>query len=120
MVSTRREFLARLLGASAWLAGALAAGGCQPSGPSQAELDSMRAAMDPKLDCTNTSGLWPAEAATRTTNAYVEHSAKADQFCQICLNFQPPAAAGACGSCTTVKGPINPGGWCTSWTAKRT
>jgi len=105
---SRREFLALL---AAGLA-ACAAGG----GPDVAVL---RASLDPTLVCDDVLLLWPAELATRTTNAYVNHSAKPDQFCLICQNFQPPPDLHRCGTCLTVKGPISPGGWCKSWTAKR-
>ena len=105
---TRREFLALL---SAGLT-ACAGGGAK-------DLAALRATLDPPLVCDDVHLLWPAELATRTTNAYRDHSAKPDQFCLICQNFQPPPDLHRCGTCVTVKGPISPGGWCKSWTAKR-
>ena len=105
---TRREFLALLS------AGFVACA----SGPSD-EVTALRASLDPHLVCDDVKRLWPAELATRTTNAYVDRSPKSDQLCLICQNFQPPPDLHLCGTCLTVKGPISPGGWCKSWTAKR-
>ena len=104
---TRREFLALL---SAGLAACSSQAG---------KLDALRASLDPSLVCDDVHLLWPAELATRTTNEYRDHSQKPDQFCLICQNFQPPPDLHRCGTCVTVKGPIGPGGWCKSWTAKR-
>ena len=72
------------------------------------------------LDCSDISGLFEAEARTRTENQYRQHTEKADQFCLNCLNFVPPKGPGTCATCRTVRGPINPDGWCKQWTAKRT
>ena len=105
----RREFLLLLGGA-----GLAACAG----GPSD-EVAALHASLDPSLVCDDTKRLWPAELATRTTNEYVDHSAKPDQFCLICQNFQRPPDLHRCGTCLTVKGPISAGGWCKSWTAKR-
>ncbi|HEX5041946.1 MAG TPA: hypothetical protein VFV75_03520 [Candidatus Polarisedimenticolaceae bacterium] len=105
----RRAFLASL-------GAALAA--CAGSGGK--DVAALRASLDPSLVCDDVHLLWPAELATRTTNAYVDHSAKPAQFCLICQNFQAPPDLHRCGTCVTVKGPISPGGWCKSWTAKRT
>ena len=105
---TRREFLALL---SAGLAACSSQAG---------KLEPLRASLDPNLVCDDVHLLWPAELATRTTNEYRDHASKPDQFCLICQNFQPPPDLHRCGTCVTVKGPISPGGWCKSWTAKRT
>jgi hypothetical protein len=71
------------------------------------------------LDCSDVSSLQPAEAATRGENEYRQHSEKDDQFCLSCLNFVPSAVETACGTCKTVRGPINPDGWCKQWTKSR-
>lgn len=71
------------------------------------------------LDCSDISDLQPAEARTRDDNQYRQHSDKDDQFCLGCLNFIPAAVETACGTCKTVRGPINPAGWCTQWTKAR-
>jgi|SRR6185436_11409142 len=71
------------------------------------------------LDCSDVSGLQPAEARTREDNAYRQHTERDDQFCFNCLNFVPSTVDTACGTCKTVRGPINPDGWCKQWTKKR-
>lgn len=72
------------------------------------------------LDCSDVSDLQPAEARTRTDNEYRQHSDRDDEFCLSCLNWVPPAAETSCGTCKTVRGPINPDGWCKQWTRGRT
>lgn len=71
------------------------------------------------LDCSDVSSLQPAEARTREENEYRHHSDKDDQFCLGCLNFVPAAVETACATCKTVRGPINPDGWCKQWTKTR-
>jgi len=68
------------------------------------------------LDCSDVSDLQPAEARTREENEYRQHTVRDDQFCLGCLNFVPNAVETACGTCKTVRGPINPDGWCKQWT----
>lgn len=70
-----------------------------------------------ELVCTDTSGLAPQDAATRTTLEYTDKSAIASKECAGCQLFKP-AAPDACGACTVVKGPINPRGYCKSWVQK--
>ncbi len=94
--------------------------GCGASqGPDARKIREMAAAYDPELDCTETTGLWPAEIETRTQNGYVDRSPQELQFCFNCANFIPPPRADGCGRCRTVKGPIHPLGWCKAWTAAR-
>ena len=109
MAVTRREVLATLFGA------ALAACGKDPT----PALREKAKALGAKLDCSDVVMLGAAEAATRTTNEYRQHSDLPDQFCLACLNYVPPADAATCGTCKTVKGPINPDGWCKQWTKAR-
>lgn len=71
------------------------------------------------LDCSDAAGLQRAEAATREDNAYRQHSEKDDEFCLGCLDDVPPADETQCGTCKTVRGPINPDGWCKQWTKAR-
>ena len=71
------------------------------------------------LDCSDVAMLSAAEVVTRTSNEYRQHSNRDDQFCLICLNYVPPPSPDRCGTCTTVKGPINPDGWCKQWTKSR-
>lgn len=67
------------------------------------------------LSCTDTSGLEPAEQATRSALGYVEQSPQgAARNCANC-NFFEAASANQCGGCTLIAGPINPVGYCNSW-----
>ena len=87
-----------------------------------AELAALRAKarrLGATLDCSDVSELQPAEARTREENAYRQHSEKDDQFCMDCLNFVPAAVETDCATCKTVRGPINPDGWCKQWTKVR-
>jgi len=92
---------------------------CGPAGPTPEELAERAKAYDPTLDCTSTLGLFSVEIATRTDNGYVERSPRDDQVCFACANFVPPKQPGRCASCTTVKGPINPLGWCEAFAPAR-
>lgn len=69
------------------------------------------------LSCTDTSSLNAQQLQTRQTLSYQEPSPKPDQHCSVC-RFFTSKGDNACGSCTIVPGPINPKGWCKSWTAK--
>lgn len=99
----RREFLknAAMLGAVATGASLLAA--CGKGGGA--------------LVCTDVAGLSAADAATRTSLNYVDASADPAKVCSGCVLYQP-GQPNACGGCQVVKGPINPGGSCTSWAKK--
>lgn len=71
-----------------------------------------------ELTCTDTAGLPPAAVQMRTTLAYVDRSPHgAQKNCTNC-NFYQAAAAGQCGGCTLLQGPIHPEGYCNSWAAK--
>jgi hypothetical protein len=70
------------------------------------------------LTCTDTSTLAPADVQVRTALAYVDTSVEAGKTCSGCQQFIPAPAAGSCGTCKVVKGPINPGGNCKSFVAK--
>ena len=71
-----------------------------------------------ELSCVDTSSLPPQDIQLRTSLAYVDRSPDAAKVCSNCQQFNAPAAAGSCGSCKLVKGPINPAGYCNSWAAK--
>ena len=102
---TRRDLLVRgsSLGAMALLAGSAAA--CSKS--------------KAPLACTDTSALSAADLSVRTSLQYVDISTEPGKMCSNCQQFLP-AAADQCGACKVVKGPINPGGYCKSFTAKAT
>lgn len=66
------------------------------------------------LSCDDTSGLPANDADFRRAQGYVEHSTREGRNCAGC-NFYTAAGANACGSCTVVRGPINPEGYCNLW-----
>jgi hypothetical protein len=70
------------------------------------------------LTCVDTTGLSAADAQVRTSLAYVDRSTEVGKTCSVCQQFVPAAAAGSCGTCKVVKGPINPAGNCKSFVAK--
>jgi hypothetical protein len=67
-------------------------------------------------DCSSTAGLDAAAIANRTAQQYVEQSLRASSHCSAC-RFFTAGAAGACGSCTLIAGPINPNGYCNLFSA---
>jgi nitrous oxide reductase len=46
---------------------------------------------------------------------YVEASADPNKTCEGCMYF---ASQGRCGNCRILSGPVNPAGYCDSWSAK--
>lgn len=71
------------------------------------------------LNCTDVTGLSPADVTVRTSLAYSDVSMEAGKSCTGCQQFNPPpAGANVCGTCKVVKGPINPKGYCKSFVAK--
>lgn len=69
------------------------------------------------LNCTDTTGVDPAAVQMRTTLHYAETSADAARKCVDCALYTV-AAAGACGGCAVIQGPINPDGTCDSFAPK--
>jgi hypothetical protein len=69
------------------------------------------------LSCADTTSLSSADAQTRVTLQYVDHSTDPTKTCLGCQQFIP-AAPDTCGTCKVVKGPINPKGNCKSFVAK--
>ncbi|MGE0786073.1 MAG: high-potential iron-sulfur protein [Sandaracinaceae bacterium] len=101
----RREAARRaltVLGAAALAPSALAACGGEESGG---------------LSCNDTSSLNPAQQTTRTSQHYVEASTDPAKKCADC-RFFTAGAAGQCGSCQVIQGPINPDGNCDLWAAR--
>jgi hypothetical protein len=116
----RRQFLARLSALAAAAGGVRWLSGCSgSSGADPAALAEEARRLGTGLQCTDTTGLQDAEVLTRTRNEYMERSTTAGRYCFNCDNYRKPAAAGECATCTTVRGPINPGGGCKSWTKAR-
>ena len=110
---TRRSFVS-----CAALAAASTLTGCG-GGAATAALREKARALGATLDCSDISGLQPAEGRTREENQYRQHTERADQFCLNCLNFVPAPVETNCATCKTVRGPINPDGWCKQWTKSR-
>jgi len=102
-VKSRREFLQQIA-----LVGAM--GGIAAACHSKPTL----------LGCTDVKTLSDADKQMRTTLQYIDKSPDAAKACRGCNFFQKPAMADICGGCTLVKGPISPGGSCTSWVQKAT
>lgn len=69
------------------------------------------------LDCSDVSGLSAADASFRSGQGYTERSTRSGRNCAGC-NFYTAAGANACGTCTVVRGPINPEGYCNLWVAR--
>lgn len=70
------------------------------------------------LVCTDTSRLSGPELATRNQLEYKDKSPNPSQNCTNCRFYTVPQAAGTCGGCILIKGPIHPLGHCKSWVVK--
>jgi hypothetical protein len=68
------------------------------------------------LVCANPDQLTEGELQLRASLAYVETSRDAAQVCQKCAFFEAQGDA-ACGNCKILKGPVNKGGRCNSFSA---
>ena len=68
--------------------------------------------------CQDVSGLSDADKSTRTTLQYTDRAPAQDKQCRLCSFYQPAPEPTKCGSCTLVKGPIHPNGYCTAFAAK--
>lgn len=75
-----------------------------------------------ELICSDESQLDAAQRAQRVAQHYVDNSPLgAKKNCDNCVVFQAGAAgqanaAGVCGSCLILAGPIHPQGYCDAWT----
>ncbi len=68
--------------------------------------------------CDDTSGLSEEDAQLRAALEYQDRSPHGERKnCANCAFFRG-ADDDQCGSCTLVKGPIHPLGYCNSWAAK--
>ncbi|RJQ22614.1 MAG: hypothetical protein C4560_02175 [Nitrospiraceae bacterium] len=72
------------------------------------------AAGDP---CADISGLTEQEKQTRVANSYVGKSTIEGKQCSNCNLF---SSGTPCGTCSLVRGPINPDGYCNAWVARKT
>lgn len=68
--------------------------------------------------CGDVSGLTDSEVQMRQTLQYVDVSPKPDQLCSNCQLYVEATGGASCGGCQIIKGPIAPGGYCTSWAQK--
>jgi hypothetical protein len=71
------------------------------------------------LNCADTTGLSTEDLLVRTALAYADSSTDPTKLCIKCQQFLPAPAAGSCGTCKVIKGPINPGGSCKSYVARQ-
>jgi hypothetical protein len=101
-IFTRRDLLRR--GAAFGALAIVGASACSKSKPAA-------------LSCTDTSALSPADLTVRNSLAYVDISTEPGKSCAGCLQFIP-ASLDVCGACKVVKGPINPTGYCKSFSPK--
>lgn len=113
---TRRNFIQRLAVVGTAVVGAAGLAACNGGDSTSTDGGAGTAA----LACDDVSALTEDEKTTRTSLAYVDASVTEGKDCTNCQQFQPDAAnaAGACGKCLVVPGPINPKGYCSSWTEK--
>lgn len=66
------------------------------------------------LRCDDTTGLAQGVIATRRAQHYVDEAPSEAERCDNCRYFQP-GAAGRCGTCRVLEGPIHPEGYCDLW-----
>lgn len=123
---SRRDFLIRsgALGAVALGSGAIlsACGGGQEQAEAPAAMEEPAMESEPMMaeaGCSDLSGLSEADVQMRQTLQYVEASADPEKTCANCMLFVAPEEGAACGGCQIIKGPIAPGGFCTSWSPKQ-
>jgi hypothetical protein len=119
---SRRGFLLKLgaVAASVTIVPAMAAG-CGGDKAGSGEAGTAAAGGEEGMataDCSDLSGLADADKNLRQTLQYVEVTPDPAKHCMNCQFFTAGASEGACGACTILKGPIAPGGYCTSWAAK--
>lgn len=112
----RREFFRRV-GAAALAGAGLALGLAACGGGDKGNAESTSAATSkPAVDpCSDLSGLTQDELATRTTFQYKAVAADPAKVCTKCNFWHAPEGGSPCGTCTLVKGPIEPAGGCMSW-----
>lgn len=69
--------------------------------------------------CSDPDKLTDAQIAVRSSFEYVEKAPDPGKACAGCAFFLADAA-GACGACDLLKGPVNSAGHCSSWSARKT
>lgn len=68
--------------------------------------------------CSDMSGVPEQDIKTRNTLQYTNKSPYPDKHCSNCNFFLADKYGDKCGGCQLFKGPVNPDGHCSSWTAK--
>jgi len=68
--------------------------------------------------CSDPNKLTDDEIAIRTSMRYVEKSPEANKVCKGCAYFDGSSGS-PCGTCRLLRGPVNPGGHCDSWSAAK-
>ena len=94
----RRDVL-RLVVIGGASAGLFGCGGGAPSGPV----------------CTDVSALSASDADFRRGQGYVDQSTRPGRTCDVCNFFTAANAPTECGTCTLIRGPISPLGYCNLW-----
>jgi hypothetical protein len=98
---TRKQFLQKLFVVGAAM---LAAG--------TRDADAQTTPATEALPCGNLDGLSENDLKMRNEILkYVQQSSDPKKLCENCKFWVPPT----CGTCTLVKGPIAPKGYCASW-----
>ena len=71
------------------------------------------------LECTDLDGLAQGDKQLRAAQEYKDISPFGNEKnCKSCEFFKA-GGADECGTCTIVKGPINPAGYCSSWVKRQ-
>nr|MEE4266409.1 hypothetical protein [Candidatus Krumholzibacteria bacterium] len=101
--------------------GLTACGGDKESGAATKAAASKSASPAASADpCSDLTGLTQDEKNMRTTLQYQATAADPAKPCHTCNFWHPPAEGTTCGTCTLMKGPIDPNGGCISWVVKQT
>ncbi len=119
---SRRHFIQRLslFGAAGIGAGSLlaACGGGEQQADTPAAPPPEEATAAEGFTCTDTSGLTEQDLTIRNTLQYVDATPDPEKQSDGCALYVAAEAGQNCGTCTVVKGPIHPKGYCTSWAPK--
>ena len=123
---SRRDFIQRLslFGAAGVGASMLAACGGEkqadtPAADTPAADTLAEESVAEGFTCTDTEGLTEAELTMRNeTFKYVDTSTEEGKTCDNCALYVAAAEGQQCGTCTIIKGPIHPNGYCISWAPK--
>ena len=82
-------------------------------------IDESKSEADWSVDpCADLTGVSQNDIALREKLAYVKESPIADNQCNNCNLYLPPADEKKCGSCMLFKGPVYSAGYCTYWAPK--